>query len=123
MHAAEVNSTPAEREQKRYSFHVVDQRPSAPYWFDSINTSSLFLLLRLAGIKNNTVAGLKRGFQIGEHALALHLGNLAQIHAALFAEAAMHQLLVVDPAQPSGVEASGEGHFHFVPGRCAVGNR
>ena len=46
--------------------------------------------------------------------LALDPGHLAQEHAALLAEAAMDELLVIGAAKPPGVEPAREGHLHVV---------
>ena len=40
--------------------------------------------------------------------------DFAEKHAALFAEARVDQLLVVDAAKPAGVQPARKCHFHFI---------
>src|SRR2546423_731016 len=105
MHSAEIDIASAEAER-------------APAWciLDLVNPAALFLFFRVAGIKYNSVTGFQRRFQLDLYPLALNLRHLAQINASLFAEARMHQFLVVDPANPAAIQASRKRHLHFVVG-------
>ena len=57
-------------------------------------------------------------FCLNQNSVAPHLRAFTEINAALFAEAAVHELLIVDAAQPAGVEAAGKGHLHLVFSIC-----
>src|SRR5690349_10737164 len=100
MHSAEIDIAPAETER-------------APAWcvLDLVHPAALFFFFRVAGIKNNSVTGFQRRFQLDLCPLALNLRHLAQINASLFSKPRMHQLLVVDPAKPAAIQPSRERHL------------
>jgi hypothetical protein len=52
--------------------------------------------------------------------VAANSGNLAEVHAALGAEASVGQLLVVNTAEPTGVEAARKAHLKIVAGGRGV---
>src|SRR5439155_383909 len=81
-----------------------------------VNPSALFFFFRVAGIENDSVSAFKRALQSDNNALAFNSENLSEVNATLFAEPPMHQLLIVNAAQPTGVEAARESHFHVVTG-------
>src|ERR1019366_6556063 len=83
-------------------------------YFDFIDPAALFFLLGMAGIEDDAIPGFQWGLQVNGDALALDPRHLAQEHAALLAEAAMDELLVVGAVKPPGVESAREGHLHVI---------
>jgi len=74
----------------------------------------LLVFLRFAGVEHHAVARFQRTFEADENAIAQHARDFAEKHAAFLSETGMNELLIVGAAEPAGVQAAGEGHFHFV---------
>ena len=90
-------------------------------FLDFVNASAFLLFIRLAGVKNNAVAGFDRRGEIHDDAVAHNFFHFAEKHAALFAEARMDELLIVRAAEPAGEQPARKGHFHFVFTICDFG--
>ena len=84
--------------------------------FDLVDAAALFALGGVAGIEDDAVAGLQRGGGAKGDRLTGDAENLAEQDAALGAEAAVGEFLIVDAAEPAGVLAAGERHLEFVVG-------
>ena len=82
--------------------------------FDLVNAAALFAFGGVAGIEDDAVAGLQRGGGAKGDRLTGDAENLAEQDAALGAEAAVGEFLIVDAAEPAGVLAAGERHLEFV---------
>ena len=65
-------------------------------------------------VEHNAVAGLERSLQFDKDFLAPDSSHLTEVNATFFAEPGMDQLLVVDAAEPAGVQPTGEGHLDFI---------
>ncbi|OQB92401.1 MAG: hypothetical protein BWX86_01839 [Verrucomicrobia bacterium ADurb.Bin122] len=81
---------------------------------DLVNASALFAGLGRAGVEDQTVAGLERGGEREVDSVAGDAGDAAEEDAALGAEAAVGELLVVVATEPAGVEAARERHLELV---------
>src|SRR5688572_4773622 len=57
---------------------------------DLVHAAAFFLLIRMACVKYEAVAGLERRFQLQHDALALDPLHFAQVNAALFSEPRVH---------------------------------
>src|ERR1041385_8206825 len=84
-----------------------------PY-FDSIDPSAFLFFVRVTGVEHDSVARLERRLQTDDNLVPLDARHFAEINAAFFAEPRVDQLLVVDAAEPAGVEPARKGHFQIV---------
>src|SRR5208282_6336824 len=67
-----------------------------------IDPAAFFLLLGIAGVENDAIAGFERAFEGKEDRVAAHGGDGAEIDAALFSKPGVNEGLVVSPAKPAG---------------------
>ena len=81
---------------------------------DLVNAAAFLALGGIAGVEDDAVAGLERGGEGEGDGFAGDTGDGAEENAALGAEAAVGEFLIVDAAEPAGVLAAGEGHLEFV---------
>src|SRR6266481_2679354 len=105
MHLAEINITSPEC-----------QCAGSVGVFDLINSPALLLLLRPAGVKNNTIPSFERPFQLNLDPLTPNRCHLSEVNPSLLSESRMHELLVIDSSKPSAIQPSRKGHLHFVIG-------
>src|ERR1035441_5414972 len=68
----------------------------------------------MACVKHHAVPWLQRPLQPHPDTLALHPRYVPEEHAALLAEPAMNELLVVRAPEPAGIKAARERHLHLV---------
>ncbi len=74
----------------------------------------------MAVIEHNAITGLEGGYQIDNDGLVADFGYLSQVNATFLAKTSVDQFLVIDTAEPAGVHAAGERHFHLVFGLAEV---
>jgi hypothetical protein len=87
---------------------------------DLIDASAFFTGGVVAGVEDDAVAGLEGGFEAERNVVVGDAGHGAEEDAALGAEAAVGEFLVLDAVEPAGVEAAGERHREFVFGADGV---
>src|SRR6185369_17463187 len=87
---------------------------SVPYLFDLVNPSAFFLCFGFAGVEYDAIAGLERRLEADGDAVAAEAGDFAEVDAAFFSKPGVDQFLVVDAAEPAGIEAAREGHLQGV---------
>src|SRR5579859_3143962 len=86
---------------------------SALNYFDFVNSPALFFFFRLPRIEYNAIAFFKGAGEFDQHAVAKNLLYVTKKYAALFAETGVHELLVINAAEPAAVQAARKGHLHF----------
>ena len=91
-----------------------DESEAATSGLESMDEAALLAFSRLALVEDHAVAGLEWSFEAHRHAVRGDVDDRAEIGAALLAEAGMDELLVVDPAEPTRVEAARERHLHRI---------
>ena len=79
-----------------------------------VDAPAFLAFVGAAGVEHDAVAGFERRGELQGDGFVLHAGDFAEEHAALGAEAAMGEFLIVDAAKPAGVEATRETHLEFV---------
>jgi hypothetical protein len=92
------------------------QHGLAPVGLDLVNAAAFLTVLGPAGVEHHAVAGFERRDEAKLHGLAVDARHFAQQHAALGAEAAVDERLVVGATKPAGVESAGKGHLQLVLG-------
>src|SRR5687768_10786691 len=86
---------------------VTETKPCvAPLAVHGINPAALLILVGMAGVEHHSVAGFERPFQLHGNAAAIDAPHFSEIHAALFAETRVDELLVINAAKPTRVKAA-----------------
>ena len=107
MNPAEIQIVPPETEDAQ-------SRVRTPRLLHAIDPAALFFFVGPAGVKYNAVAGLERGFQMGENFLPFDALHGSEIDAAFLAKTGVDQPLVVDSAEPARVQSARKSHFQIV---------
>src|SRR5436305_13816806 len=80
----------------------------------SIHPSAFLFFRRMSGIKDDSIARLKRPFQPHKDAFFVNTRNFSQIESAFFPKSRMHQPLIINPFEPSRMQPARKRHLHFV---------
>lgn len=79
-----------------------------------VDAATLLLFVGAAGVEDDAVARLGGTDELEGNTVGADPLDLAEIDAALGAEAGVGEFLVLDAAEPAGVEAAGETHLKVV---------
>ena len=74
----------------------------------------MLVIAAVAGVEDDAVASLQRAGEADVDAVTNDASDFADEGAALFSEAGVDELLVVNALKPAGGKATAEGHLHFV---------